>query len=85
MGNSPSPHLVERVLKPRILTLIRPVFIDEAGQVFASNRNPSLGGFSIWDWPPNSGGPEDKGYTPEGKPALDVLRDWLKKGRWEVK
>jgi hypothetical protein len=47
--------------------------------------NPSLGGFSIWDWPPNTGGPEDKGYTPEGKPALDVLREWLKKGRWEVK
>ena len=47
--------------------------------------NPMLGGFSIWEWPPNSGGPEDRGYTPEGKPALDVLKEWLKKGRWEVK
>jgi hypothetical protein len=47
--------------------------------------NPILGGFSIWEWPPNAGGPEDKGYTPENKPALDVLKQWLKKGRWEVK
>ena len=47
--------------------------------------HPMLGGFSIWEWPPHSGGPEDKSYTPEGKPALDVLKEWLKKGRWEVK
>ena len=47
--------------------------------------NPMLGGFSIWEWPPNTGGPEDKGYTPEGKPALEVLKTWLKKGKWEVK
>ena len=47
--------------------------------------NPMLGGFSIWEWPPNTGGPEDKGYTPEGKPALEVLKAWLKKGKWEVK
>jgi hypothetical protein len=47
--------------------------------------NPLLGGFSIWEWPPNAGGAEDKGYTPEGKPALDVLKEWLKKGKWEVK
>ena len=47
--------------------------------------NSALGGFSIWEWPPNSGGPDDRGYTPEGKPALDVLKAWLKKGRWEVK
>src|SRR5258706_14354191 len=47
--------------------------------------NPALGGFSIWEWPPNTGGPEDKGYNPEGKPALEVLKEWLKKGPWEVK
>jgi hypothetical protein len=46
---------------------------------------PYLGGFSIWEWPPNSGGADDKGYTPEGKPAADVLKQWLAKGRWEVK
>lgn len=47
--------------------------------------NPMLGGFSIWEMPPGSGGPDDKGYTPEGKPAGDVLKQWLAKGRWEVK
>lgn len=47
--------------------------------------NPIMGGFSIWEWPPNAGGPEDKGYTPEGKPAMDVLKKWLAKGSWEVK
>ena len=47
--------------------------------------NPALGGFSIWEWPPNTGGPEDKGYNPDGKPALEVLKEWLKKGPWEVK
>ena len=47
--------------------------------------NPIMGGFSIWEWPPNSGGADDRGYTPEGKPALEVLKSWLAKGRWEVK
>lgn len=47
--------------------------------------NPIMGGFSIWEWPPNSSGTEDRGYTPEGKPALDVLKSWLAKGKWEVK
>ena len=50
--------------------------------------NPSLGGFL--DLGLAAAGiqlepAEDKGYTPEGKPALDVLKEWLKKGRWEVK
>jgi hypothetical protein len=44
-----------------------------------------MGGFSIWEWPPNAGGPEDKGYSPEGKPAIEVLKKWLAKGTWEVK
>jgi hypothetical protein len=47
--------------------------------------NPIMGGFSVWEWPPNAGGPQDKGYTPEGKPALEVLKAWLAKGTWEVK
>lgn len=46
---------------------------------------PWLGGFSIWEWPPGNGGPEDRGYTPENKPAEQVIRDWLAKPRWEVK
>jgi hypothetical protein len=42
-------------------------------------RNPGLGGFIIWEWTPEDGGPEDKGYTPENKPAQDVLKEWLAK------
>ena len=41
--------------------------------------NPNLGGFMIWSWEPGDGGPADKGYTPENKPAEKVLRDWLAK------
>jgi hypothetical protein len=45
---------------------------------------PDLGGFSIWEWTPGNGGPEDGGYTPENKPAEHVLREWLAKPRWKV-
>jgi hypothetical protein len=51
----------------------------------AWHGNPSLGGFMIWEWPPGEGGPKDKGYTPENKPAEKVMREWLAKPRWEVK
>ena len=47
--------------------------------------NPLLGGFSIWEWTPGEGGPEDGGYTPENKPAEHVARAWLAKPRWVVK
>jgi hypothetical protein len=47
--------------------------------------NPHLGGFSIWEWTPGDGGPENRGYTPENKPAEQVLREWLAKPRWEVR
>lgn len=47
---------------------------------------PLLGGFSIWEWSPGDGkGEHERGYTPEGKPAEQVLRDWLAKPAWEVK
>jgi hypothetical protein len=46
---------------------------------------PRLGGFSVWEWPPDAGGKDDRGYTPKGKPALDVLKEYLAKPRWEVK
>ncbi|HZL34459.1 MAG TPA: hypothetical protein VFC78_04055 [Tepidisphaeraceae bacterium] len=45
---------------------------------------PQLGGFMIWQYAPNAGGPEDRGYTPQGKPAEKVLRYWLGKPRWKV-
>jgi hypothetical protein len=44
--------------------------------------NPHLGGFMMWEWPP--GEPEEKGYTPKGKPAEQVLRDWMAKKPWVV-
>jgi hypothetical protein len=42
-------------------------------------RNPALGGFVVWEWTPGDGGSDDKGYTPENKPAQEVLRSWLAK------
>jgi GTA TIM-barrel-like domain len=46
---------------------------------------PQCGGFMMWEWTPESpGGPQDKGYTPRGKPAADVLKEWLAKPRWKV-
>jgi hypothetical protein len=45
---------------------------------------PFFAGFMIWSWTPNASGPEDRGYSPEGKPAEQVVRDWLKKGPWKV-
>jgi hypothetical protein len=43
-----------------------------------------FGGFMIWAWTPNASGPDDRGYTPEGKPAEQVLRKWLANGPWQV-
>ena len=45
---------------------------------------PGLGGFSVWEWPPGEGGRQNRGYTPEGKPAEQVLREWMAKPRWQV-
>ena len=44
--------------------------------------NPHLGGFMIWEWSP--GEPEEKGYSPKGKPAEQVMRDWFAKKPWKV-
>jgi len=46
--------------------------------------NEHLAGFSIWQWPPEEGGPMDRGYTPKGKPAMGVIKEWLQKPRWKV-
>ena len=48
------------------------------------NVNKFLGGFSIFEWSPDKSGPKDKGYTPEGKPAEKVLREWFAKPKWKV-
>ena len=40
---------------------------------------PGLGGFMCWEWTPGDVADDDKGYTPEDKPAQDVLKQWLAK------
>lgn len=47
--------------------------------------NPNLGGFMVWEWHPYPVVAEDKTYMPKGKPAGDVLKEWLSKGPWDVK
>jgi hypothetical protein len=39
----------------------------------------------MWEWPPGEGGPDDRGYTPQNKPAEATLRSWLAKKPWTVK
>lgn len=48
---------------------------------------PRLGGFSIWAWTPGDGTDEEneRGYTPENKPAEKVLREWMAKPTWQVR
>jgi hypothetical protein len=43
---------------------------------------PELGGFMLWEWTID---PNDRGYTPKGKAAEAVMRDWFAKPRWTVK
>jgi hypothetical protein len=38
---------------------------------------PELGGFSIYEWP-TPGSDDGQGYSPKGKPAEQVLRDWIR-------
>jgi hypothetical protein len=45
----------------------------------AWHGKPELGGFMFWEWTTGQGGPDDRGYTPENKPAEKVLREWLGK------
>lgn len=41
--------------------------------------NPGLGGFMVWSWEAGDGGVNDKGYSPENKPAEKVMREWFGK------
>lgn len=43
----------------------------------AWHDTPGLLGVIWWEWTPAPGGPGDFGYTPRGKPAEQVLRQWL--------
>lgn len=46
-------------------------------QYWANESN--LGGVFFWDWSsdPNAGGMNDGGYTPQNKPAQDVMKKWF--------
>ncbi len=46
--------------------------------------HPQLAGFSVWEWQPADAGDQEKGYTPRGKPALEVLKRYWKMGGWAV-
>jgi hypothetical protein len=46
--------------------------------------NRLLAGYTIFEWSPDKSGSTDKGYTPQGKPAEDVLRQWFAKPKWKV-
>lgn len=38
-----------------------------------------VAGVMWWEWSADPGGPGDFGYSPRGKPALEVLRSWFRK------
>ncbi len=42
---------------------------------------PGLMGVMWWEWDRSAGGPGDYGYTPRGKPAERLLRQWFAEGR----
>jgi hypothetical protein len=46
---------------------------------------PQMGGFMLWEWTLGGGGPADRGYTPQGKPAEQIMKAWFAKPRWNVK
>jgi hypothetical protein len=39
---------------------------------------PDVGGIIWWEWTEGAGGPRDHGYSPKGKPAEKLLRDFFK-------
>jgi hypothetical protein len=44
---------------------------------------PQMAGVILWEMHPG-GDPTGKGYTPQGKPAEQVMRQWLAKPRWQI-
>lgn len=46
-----------------------------AAFVQAWGGQPALGGVFFWNWS-GEGGPDDRGYTPKGKPAGRLLESW---------
>jgi hypothetical protein len=61
----------------------KPISLEEQRrcyQAFADvwSESPELNGVFFWNWF-GPGGKLDKGYTPRGKPAECVLREWFAK------
>jgi len=46
------------------------------------NRS-SMAGFCLWEWTTDPN-PNDKSYSPEGKPAEETMKTWYAKGPWDV-
>jgi len=44
---------------------------------------PQLAGMILWEMHPG-GDPTGKGYTPQGKPAEEIVREWFTKPRWDI-
>ena len=44
-------------------------------------RTPQVGGVLWWEWNESAGGTDDYNYTPRGKPAEEVLRQWFASNR----
>lgn len=42
---------------------------------------PGLAGVIWWEWSAEAGGPADFNYTPKGKPAEKILREWFARYR----
>jgi hypothetical protein len=76
MANEPWDYTKLEDEAPTDLTLQKKLY---EGFFEAWQGRKELGGFCIWVWDPVGGGPEDRGYTPKGKPAERVLREWLAK------
>lgn len=43
----------------------------------AWSDEPGIGGFIWWEWDTSQGGKNDYNYTPRGKPAEQILRQWF--------
>jgi hypothetical protein len=80
-ANEPWDYTKDPVAVPLDLNLQKKLY---EGFFQAWNNVPELGGFMFWQWTPNGGGPEDRSYTPKGKPAEEVLRQDFAKPRWKV-
>ncbi len=45
---------------------------------------PGIGGYIWWEWNNEAGGPKNFNYTPKGKPAEKLLREWFAKQHRKV-